>query len=305
VTSLPAGLSAQDIEERKHFIGGSDAPTIMDGDAQDVADRLAEKRGEKKPPNLNRVLPVRMGIQTEPLNIDWYVETTERPVTCLPIDGRPVRRHHPDDTFMACSLDGMTVTSHGYPAVLQAKHSFDYNKGRRRPNTINDLVDAYLAQVTHEMHVCQVEWAVLIALFGNNRWEYAEVKLDPVYRDALIKRERLFWHCRLTGERWPELPPPPRPDIADVLKISKPRDMSRNNEWVHDATRYRELKPFVEEFLQISDNLKALVDREVKFHFGAGVTATVSKTGSVTLKVDPDWNPIDDIAANDDDELTY
>jgi predicted phage-related endonuclease len=293
VTSLSTGLSDQDIEDRKHFIGGSDANIIMNGSAQDVAELIAIKRGERPPKNLNRVLPVRMGIRTEGLNIEWYTELLGRSVV-----GTNVRKHHFLYDWMAQTPDGLTTVENGSDAIFEAKHTSERNNMAK-------MVVRYYPQVQHAMTVFNFSWAVLSVFFGNGQWDYAEVPYDQDYCDnVLIPRLKLFWYCRQTGERWPELPPPSRPDIANVLKISKPRDMSRNNKWVHDATRYRELKPLVEEFLQVSDNLKALVDREVKIHSGAGVTATVSKTGSVTLKVDPDWNPIDDIAANDDDELT-
>jgi hypothetical protein len=55
-------------EERRHFIGGSDARIIM-GDDETALQRLwREKRGEAEPEDLSGNLIVQLGLVTEPLN---------------------------------------------------------------------------------------------------------------------------------------------------------------------------------------------------------------------------------------------
>jgi hypothetical protein len=298
VTSAPRGLSEQDLIDRANFFGGSNANTLMNGTPQEIADDIAVKRGERKRKDLSRVLQVQMGVWTEEDNCDWFTLMTGRPVTNRPVNGQAERRHHFLYEWMANTLDGMTTVGDGMDAIFEAKHTSERND-------METMVDRYYPQLQHSMFVSSLSWSVLSVFFGNSRWAYAEVPFDQAYSDRMIERIKLYWHCRLTGERWPELPPPPRPDIAHVLEVSAPRDMGRNNRWCELAARWRRLKPVVTELKQVTDELCAMVDKETKKTFGAGVTATVSKTGSVTIKVDPDWNPIDDIAANDDDELTY
>jgi predicted phage-related endonuclease len=287
LTVIPRGLSARDIEERKNFIGGSDANIIMNGAPENVAELLAIKRGEKPPKNLDDVLAVQMGTETEDLNRRWFARMTGRPVA-----NAGERRTHVLYDWMAQTLDGMTTVGDGVEAVFEAKHTSE------RSN-MEQLVDRYYPQLMHAMIVSNLSWSVLSVFFGNGRWDFAEVPFDTAYGDRLMNRERIFWDCRLTGKRWPDLPDPPRPDIAEVLKISKPVDMSTNNRWCDLAATLRHLKPATERYAAAVEEMKTLVDREVKVTFGAGVSARVAKNGSVTLNVDTAWQP-----ANDDD-LTY
>lgn len=287
MTAATLGLSAQDIEDRKNFVGGSDANIIMNGTPEDVADLLAIKRSEKKPKNLDDVLAVQMGTYTEEFNRIWYSRKTGRPVTNV-----GERRVHFLYDWMAQTLDGMTTVGDGIEAIYEAKHTSERSG-------MEQLVERYYAQLQHAMVVSNLSWSVLSVFFGNGRWDCAEVPFDEAYADRMMNRERIFWDCRVNGRRWPDLPDPPRPDIAEVLKLSKPVDMSTNNHWCDLAATLRHLKPMTERYSATVEELKSLVDREVKVSFGAGVSARVAKNGSVTLQIDPSWQP-----ANDD-ELTY
>jgi len=63
--------------ERRAFIGGSDARTIM-GDDQAALERLwREKRGEVEPEDLSGNL-VQLGVATEPLNRYWFAQFRPR-----------------------------------------------------------------------------------------------------------------------------------------------------------------------------------------------------------------------------------
>ena len=58
--------------DRRYFIGGSDAPIIMD-DNETALNRLwREKRGEIEPKDLSGNLIVQLGVVTEDLNRRWY-----------------------------------------------------------------------------------------------------------------------------------------------------------------------------------------------------------------------------------------
>ena len=58
--------------ERRAFIGGSDARTIMGDDEPALIRLWREKRGEIEPPDLSGNLIVQLGTVTEPLNRQWY-----------------------------------------------------------------------------------------------------------------------------------------------------------------------------------------------------------------------------------------
>ena len=94
-------LTEQQKAFRKQGIGGSDANTIMGGDAEKIIRLWKEKRGEIEQEDLSRVLPVRMGSFTEALNITWFEEETGRTVTR---QGEQVISE--EFPFMLCTLDG-------------------------------------------------------------------------------------------------------------------------------------------------------------------------------------------------------
>src|ERR1700733_15033575 len=99
--------------DRRYFIGGSDARTVM-GDDQAALERLwREKRGEAEPEDLSGNLIVQLGLGTEPLNRCWYERNTGQVLT-------DVQRHvkHPVVRWMAATLDGMVEAT---GAVFEAK----------------------------------------------------------------------------------------------------------------------------------------------------------------------------------------
>ena len=275
-TTVPAlGLTAEQIADRPNFVGGSDATTIMDGPPKDVQDRVLEKRGEKAPKNLDGILLVELGIVSEPTNRRKFFRETGRPVTIV-----KDRIVHPKIPWMAATLDGKTVTHAGDPAIFEAK----YNSGRA---SLDELVRRYYPQLQHYMEVTDLSWSVLSVIFGDGTWKMAEIPRDWDYRDRLLEREKVFWNCRLTGEPWPELPPPPNPDIERILKMSKPLDMSRHNGWCSLAPDWLHLREAAERFRAVDAELKALVNPEVRKCYGAGIIGTVSRNGAKTLKPDP------------------
>ena len=278
ILDIPGGLTAQDIEDRRHFVGGSDANRIMLGTPRDVADLLFFKRGGPAS-NLDDVLIVQLGIVTEDLNRKWFTRKTGRSVY-----GENIRVPHPANGWQAATPDGLTTASTGDDAVLEAK----YSSGRI---SLPDLVEKYFPQVQHNMYVLNMSWTVLSVIFGDGNYAFAEIEFDPEYCDRLVERERIFWNCRLTGEPWPDLPDPPNPDIERILKMSKPLDMSRHNEWCSLAPDWLRLHQATDEFKKVDAKLKALVNPEVRRCYGAGIVGTVSKNGAKTLKPDPDYVP--------------
>jgi predicted phage-related endonuclease len=63
---------------RRHFIGGSDARTIMGQDEQALIRLWQEKRGEVGPEDLSGELIVQLGLATEDLNRQWYERITTK-----------------------------------------------------------------------------------------------------------------------------------------------------------------------------------------------------------------------------------
>src|SRR6516225_1735720 len=68
-------------QNRRSFIGGSDARIIMGSDAAALTRLWHEKRGEAEPEDLSGNLVVQLGIATEALNRRWYESNTGQVLT--------------------------------------------------------------------------------------------------------------------------------------------------------------------------------------------------------------------------------
>src|SRR6266566_9822008 len=100
-------------EDRRYFIGGSDARIIMRNDEAALLRLWREKRGEAEPEDLSGNLIVQLGVATEPLNRSWYERNSGHAV-------KEVQRwiRHPVIRWLAATVDGMVE---GTGAVFEAK----------------------------------------------------------------------------------------------------------------------------------------------------------------------------------------
>jgi predicted phage-related endonuclease len=111
-------------ENRRQFLGGSDARIIMNSDEAALIRLWKEKRGEIEPEDLNENLIVQLGVATEPLNRTWYERNTGRSITDIQ---RWVQ--HPVRRFLAATLDGFV---NDLDAVFEAKFMLPGRSRKRR-----------------------------------------------------------------------------------------------------------------------------------------------------------------------------
>src|SRR5580765_5911525 len=93
-------------QNRRAFIGGSDARIIMGDDEPSLIRLWREKRGEVEPEDLSGNLIVQLGTVTEALNRDWYQRNSGQVVK-----GVQRRVHHPVVRWMAATLDGVVEST--------------------------------------------------------------------------------------------------------------------------------------------------------------------------------------------------
>jgi len=99
--------------DRRHFIGGSDARIIMCDDEEDLIRLWREKRGEIEPQDFSKNLIVQLGTVTEELNRTWYERCTGQTIKDI-----QRRLRHPINKWMAATLDGVVEQT---GAVFEAK----------------------------------------------------------------------------------------------------------------------------------------------------------------------------------------
>ena len=248
-------------------IGGSDANIILSGEPERVLTLWKEKTGKQEPEDLSWVLPVQIGSATEALNVAWF-EHFERPVT-----DRNKMLTHARREYMRCELDGLTTTESGAPAVFEAKHVNAFG-------AIEDVVQRYMPQLHHNMHVAGVEYAVLSVIQGTQKWECFEVACDPFYLAALLDAEEDFWRCVEADDAPVGFDmTPPKVEISEFREV----DMSQSNEWGAFAADWLAHKDAAKKFKGAEKGLKDLTEADVGLAYGSGVQVKRTKNGSLRI----------------------
>ena len=172
--------------ERPKTLGGSDAIRIMEGDWHTL---WLEKTGRQKPANLDRVLPVQIGIVTEQLNKQWFAQETGHKLLSAS------NQHEFTDGFRHASLDGMVNVSDKI-CVLECKHT-------NANNTLENVIRKYMPQLQHYMQVAMMDRAYLSVIFGNMRYEWCEIQYDNEYIKMLYEMEDNFWKQHILTDKEP------------------------------------------------------------------------------------------------------
>ena len=254
------------LQNRRYFIGGSDARIIM-GDDQAALERLwGEKRGEVEPEDLSGNLVVQLGLVTEPLNRSWYERNTGQVLT-------DVQRHarHPVVRYMAATLDGMVEAT---GAVFEAKFMLPWSFSEE------GAAEKYMPQLQHNMWVTNAKLSVLSIITGGGKWVEITIPADPLYQHLLLTAEKKFWRCVENGE-----PPrlfgvePPKPRIEAVRIV----DMSSSNAWAEFAGIFSRTRSAHLEHEQAKAELKNLMPEDAHQAIGHGVRAKRSKSGAISF----------------------
>jgi predicted phage-related endonuclease len=252
--------SSKSPQNRRLFIGGSDARIIMGEDEAALIRLWMEKRGGLDPVDLSGDLLVQLGTVTEHLNRHWFEKNTGHVVS-------EVQRR------MAATLDGRIEAT---GAVFEAKFMLPWNFSEE------GAAEKHMAQLQHNMWVTASRTAVLSIITGGGKWVEMTIPADPLYQHLLLTAERKFWRCIETGE-----PPhlfnvePPRPRIEAVRTV----DMSGSNAWAEFANLYRLSRPAALDHDRAKAELKALVPEDAKEASGHGVRAKRSKSGAISLEL--------------------
>ena len=257
-----------DSQDRRSFIGGSDARVIMGEDETALVRLWREKRGEVEPEDLSCNLIVQLGCVTEDLNRLWYERNTGQVITDV-----QRRVFHPVKRWMAATLDGVVERT---GAVFEAKFMLPWTFSEEA------AAEKHMAQAQHNMWVISSKTTVLSIITGGGQWVEMTIPADPLYQHLLLTAERKFWRCVETGE-----PPhlfgiePPRRRVEAVRSV----DMSGSNAWAEFANLYRLTRPAALDHDRAKTELKALVPEDAREASGHGVRAKRSKSGAISFEL--------------------
>ena len=264
-------LTPEEKAERRQFVGGSEVKRIMDGDWFAL---WQEKRGLKEPDDLSGKLAVQIGRATEALNLEWFAMKTG-----FNVSNQQAKVIHPAVPFMRCTLDGWVEERR---AVIDAKHTGGVSWKSRGDKTIEEVLQDYTPQLTHNALCTGAERGIISCFFGNDRWDFGEIEIDPFYAQALEDRVREFWSYVESGN-----PPPDAPAAIEAPKVPvkmREVDMAGSNAWAAHAAAWLANQGAAKLFDASVKELKALVEHDVGRAFGHGLEAKRNKAGSISFK---------------------
>ena len=259
-------LWKQGSQDRRYFVGGSDARIIMGKDATALLRLWREKRGEAEPEDLSGNLIVQLGVVTEELNRRWYEANTGQIITDI-----QKRIRHPGLRWMAATLDGRVESS---GEVFEAKFMLPWSFSEEA------AAEKYMPQLQHNMWVIAARAAVLSIITGGGKWVEIKTHADPLYQHLIVTAERKFWRCVESGE-----PPtlfgvdPPKPRIEAVRIV----DMTSSNAWAEFAAIFSRTRSAYLEHEQAKTELKSLVPEDAQQAIGHGIRAKRSKSGAISF----------------------
>jgi len=260
--------STESNENRRHFVGGSDARTIMGNNEAALIRLWREKRGEVERPDYSDNLLVQLGLATERLNRRWFERTTGQVV-------KDIQSWvcHPVIRWMAATLDG---TVEGSGALFEAKFMLPWSFSEEA------AAEKHMPQVQHNMWVTNATAAVLSIITGGGKWVEIKIPADSLYQHLLLTAEKKFWRCVESGER-PRLfgVEPPRARIEAVRIV----DMNSSNAWAEFSSVFRRTREAHLEHENAKAELKGLMPEDAKEAIGHGIRARRSKSGAVSFDV--------------------
>ncbi|PSO23667.1 YqaJ viral recombinase family protein [Bradyrhizobium sp. MOS002] len=257
---------ANGLDDRRDFIGGSDARIIMGSDGSEIVRLWREKRGEIPPQDLSDNLIVQLGSVTEDLNRRWY----ER-VTGQRVDDVQSRVRHPINTWMAATLDGRIVNTQ---AVFEAKFMLPWTFSEEA------AAEKHMAQLQHNMWVVNARSAVLSVITGGGKWVEIILNADPIYQHLLLTAEKKFWRSVQSGiQPGPVTVEAPRPRLAAVKVV----DMTSSNAWADLAAIYLRTRGAHRDHEVAKAELRRLVPEEAKEATGHGIRAKRTKAGAISF----------------------
>jgi predicted phage-related endonuclease len=247
---------------RRCFVGGSDARIIMGDDEEALLRLWRQKRGELEPKDLSGNLVVQLGIVTENLNRRWYEANTGQVIT-------DVQRHirHPVLRWMGATLDGRVQDSE---VLFEAKFMLPWSFSEKA------ALQKHMPQLQHNMWVVAARSAVLSVITGGGKWVEITTHADPLYQHLIVTAERKFWRCVESGE-----PPvlfgvePPRPRIEAVRTV----DMSASNAWADFAGIFIRTREAHLAHEKAKAELKGLMPEDALQAIGHGIRGKRSKSG--------------------------
>jgi len=188
------GLPAEKLEERKRFIGGSEAAAICGLSKWKTPARVwAEKLGYIEPGQEEK-LHLEVGNLLEDDVAELFVRKTGKQIETV-----NETLFHPQYPFIGANIDRRVL---GEGTILECKTT---NSFKRKEFEGEELPPEHLLQVYHYMAVTGAPKAYVAVLIGNQDFKISVVNRDETAINHLIKREVDFWQNYVLKNKMPVL----------------------------------------------------------------------------------------------------
>ena len=224
-------LTAEQLEERRRGIGGSDAGAVLGLNPYRTPVAVwLEKTGRAEPEDLSDNEAVYWGNRLEDVVAEEFSRRT----------GLKVRRcnrtlTHPDLPFVIAHIDRQ-ILSDGKrgPGVLEVKTAGQYAASKWGPSGTDQVPDEYLVQTAHYLAVTGYAYARLAVLIGGRDLRIYEIPRDEELIDLVHGQEERIWH----GDVEADVPPPPVTvgDIETLYAVDDGETLLASAE-IEDAAR--------------------------------------------------------------------
>lgn len=172
------------IEDRRKFIGGSDAPAILGLSRWKTQLRIwAEKTGQVEEEDISERINVKLGKKMEQTVAEFFMEET----------GKKVQRVnetliHPKYPFLGANIDRRVI---GEKTGLECKTAtiWKYKEWEGE-----DIPTEYIVQCMHYLAVTGLDKWYIACLIGNSKFVWKEIKRDEKVLSDIIDKEVKFWN---------------------------------------------------------------------------------------------------------------
>src|SRR5271170_1103819 len=180
---LKMSLTEQQLEERKNYIGGSDASTICGVNPYgNIIELWQEKLGYKEIEDISDKPVIRAGNYLEPVVAQWFEDDTKKPLEIA-----KDTFYHKTIPYMAANVDRLVT---GESAILECKTAGrDIGWGKDGDNIIPDH---YLCQVAHYVATLDLERAYIAVLIAGSDFRHFVYERNAKLEEMIIKKEKEF-----------------------------------------------------------------------------------------------------------------
>ena len=180
-------------EERKKYIGGSDAAGILGISRYKTPLQVwAIKTGQVIPPNIDDVVAVKLGVKLEQAVAEFFTEATGKEV-------EKVNKTliHPKHDFLRANIDRRVMAE---SAGLECKTTNQFKASEWEDDNIPI---EYALQCIHYMAVTGWRKWYIAVLIGNFEFRWKLITRDEKVIDDLVKKEVDFWNRFIVPKQMP------------------------------------------------------------------------------------------------------